>query len=406
MTPKIVWREEALRDPARITALAQEARETFPHLDWHHDVVQLSERQDVLVMSARLGGRLVGLAALPAEMSYIRFGLNYLTVARKRVRRYALEREPLLCAEVRSEAMASFFEALATRLDDDAAFFLPGVPDGSLIHDLLSDCHGRISSKFHIVPQGPSYLRCRVRWNGDFEAYLESLGKATRKDLRRTLKKAETQFGAAYRLERFTTVADVPRFQSLASDVAEKTYQRRLLAQGITNSEADRTELVRAARAGRLLGHVLFIADEPVAFHLGHIDGGCLSMTDGGYDPKWAKAQVGMLTYLLMLKDLEAHRVPVTILDYSYGGGVYKERTSHVKTPERHYYLIKRSMIGTAVATAMRTTDAASRGVGQMLERYRLKDWMRRQIRRLHEWGAGWLAAPEAASLEVVPMIV
>jgi len=129
-------------------------------------------------------------------------------------------------------------------------------------------------------------------------------------------------------------------------------------------------------------------------------------MTEGGYDPKWAKAQIGMLTFLYILKDLEAHAVPVTVLDYLYGGGTFKERTSHLLTRERHYYLFKRTLSGAAVAAAMRMTAATSEQLGGLLESLHLKEWVKRQIRRVILWCAGWFTARELASGEVLAMMI
>jgi hypothetical protein len=207
----------------------------------------------------------------------------------------------------------------------------------------------------------------------------------TRKDLRRTLKKAE-ETAPSWRLERYTGEGDVVSYLEVASKVSSKTYQRRLLGEGIVNNERERMGLLNAARTGRFLGHVLFAGSEAVAFHLSYVDGTRLYMLDGGYDPAWSKAQPGMLTFLLMLQDLERHRVPVTTLDYLYGGGTYKERTSNLRTTERHYYLIKKGLNGSTLAAAMHATDAVSRRVGEFLERYQLKAFVKRQIRRLSSW--------------------
>ena len=220
-------------------------------------------------MTARKDGRLVGLAPLEVHPSRLRFGLGELIFARKRIQRFALEREPLVRDGFGTEGTDSFFEALAERLGNDAAVFLRGVPEDSGVHALLNDRKSRLRARFHVVPHGPFYPRCRIRWEGSFERYLDSLGKVSRKDLRRTLKKADAQFGAAHRLERFTTSTEVPRFLQLADRVSQKTYQRRLLGEGISDSEQYRAYLANAAASGKMLGHILFIDENPVAFHLG-----------------------------------------------------------------------------------------------------------------------------------------
>lgn len=381
-----LWREETLTRYEQFEALAEEARAAFPDLALNHDVAwqNMSTRSDrtLLVMAARREGRLVGLAPFEVHPTSLRFGLGEVTLLRKRVRRFALERAPLVAEHAGRQVVGDCFAALAERLPENGVVFLRGVPEGSDMHAFLTDRAGPVRAAFHIVPHGPSYMRCRINWDGRFENYLNSLGKVTRKDLRRTLKKAEGA-APAWRFERYAGVGDVDRYLDIAARVSAKTYQRRLLGQGVVDNDRQRTNLLNAARTGRFLGHVLFAGEEPVAFHLGYVDGSCFYMVEGGFNPAWAKAQAGMLTFLYVLHDLERHKTPVTTLDYLYGGGAYKERTSNVRTPERHYYLIKRGMRGAVLAAAMSTADTLSRQVGGLLARYQLKDFIKRQIRRV-----------------------
>lgn len=382
------WQQETLTRPEQYEALAREARDVFPDLELSHDVAwqQMASRPNrtLLVLTARERGKLVGFAPFEVHPTALKFGLGEVTMLRKRVQRFALERTPLVAGNG-SSMVGGCFEALAERLPANSAVFLRGVPEGSEPHAQIADRDGALRKSFHVVPHGPSYTRCKIAWDGSFETYLNSLGKVTRKDLRRTLKKAE-EATPSWRMERYTGQGDVVPYLEVASEVSAKTYQRRLLGEGIVNNERHRANLLNAARTRRFLGHVLFAGSEAVAFHLSYVDGTRLYMIEGGYDPAWAKAQPGMLTFLLMLQDLERHRVPVTTLDYLYGGGTYKERTSNLKTTERHYYLIKKGLNGSALAAAMHATEAVSRHIGGLLERYQLKAFVTRNIRRMSSW--------------------
>lgn len=383
----IQWQQETLTRPEQYEALAREARGVFSDLELSHDLAwqNMSSRRDrtLVVLTARERGRLVGLAPFEVNPTALKFGLGEITMLRKRVQRFALERAPLVAGSC--DLTGGCFAALAERLPANSAVFLRGVPEGSEAHAQIAACGSALRKAFHVVPHGPSYTRCKIAWDGSFETYLNSLGKVTRKDLRRTMKKAE-EATPSWRLQRYTGEGDVVPYLEAASEVSGKTYQRLLLGEGIVNNERHRLNLLNAARTGRFLGHVLFAGSEAVAFHLSYVDGVRLYMINGGYDPAWAKAQPGMLTFLLMLQDLERHRVPVTTLDYLYGGGTYKERTSNLKATERHYYLIKRSLNGSVLAAAMHTTDVVSRYIGGFLERCQLKAFVRRNIRRLSSW--------------------
>jgi hypothetical protein len=382
-----VWREEVLARPEQFDGLAREARAAFPDLELSHDVAwqHSSSRGDrtLMVLTAREGGRLVGLAPFEVHPTSLKFGVGEVTMMRKRVQRFALERAPLVTGG--DDLTTGCFAALAERLPVNGAVFLRGVPEESEAHTQLAKCGSALRKTFHVVPHGPAYTRCRIAWDGSFEAYLNSLGKVTRKDLRRTLKKAEGA-SPAFRLERYTSEGDVAAYLEIAAAVSAKTYQRRLLGEGVVNNDRQRANLLNAARTGRFLGHILFAGEEAIAFHLSYTDAARLYMIDGGYDPAWAKVQPGMLTFLFLLQDLERHNVPVTTLDYLYGGGAYKERTSNLKTRERHYYLIKRGLRGAMLASAMRSMDTVSSSLGALLERYQLKEFVKRQIRRATAW--------------------
>lgn len=384
-----VWQEVPLSRPEDYEALRAESRAAFESLDLNHDVTWLADSAardcSIVVLAARREGRLVGLAPFEVHPSSLKFGLGDLAIARKRVQRFTLERSPLVSHDAGPDVLSACFDGLVKRLPSNGAVFLRGVPEGSDMHGLLTERHSPVRSAFHVLPHGPTYTRCRISWNGSFDTYLSTLSKVSRKDLRRTLTKAE-QASPAWRLERYCGVEDVVPYLEAAGEVSAKTYQHRLLGEGVFNNDYHRTNLLMAARKGQFLGHVLFAGDQPAAFHLGYIAGSSFCMVNGGYDPAWAKSQVGILTFLMMLQDLERHRVPVTLLDYLYGGGAYKERTSNVKTQERHYYLIKRDFSGSALAVTMRTADAVSRSLGGFLERFQLKGFIKRHIRRIHAW--------------------
>jgi CelD/BcsL family acetyltransferase involved in cellulose biosynthesis len=385
------WHVEELASPEK---LAAETRAAFPDLDLNHDVAWLSAQceepeRSVLVLTARDGDRLMGLAPFEVHPSQIQFGIGELTVAKRRVLRFAIECEPLLAEAAPEDALVDCYRALAQCLPGNSAVFLRGVPEGSRTHALLNQRGGPLRSIYFVIPHGPRYLRCRIRWNGSFETYLQSLGKVTRKDLRRTLKKAESEFGDKLRLERFESADASTVFVRLAAEVSDKTYQAKVLGLGISQDRGLRDRLRAAAHAGRFRGHILFLGDEPVSFHYGYVYRARFYMVDGGFDPRWSKSQLGILTFMLVLQDLEKQRDPVTVLDYLYGDGAYKRRTSNDLTPERHFYLIKKSVSGAILTAAMISFDTLSRGLGDAVGRLGYKDFIKRKFRRLARGFAG-----------------
>lgn len=386
------WHQEEISTDLRAQELGREVRDRFPDLDLSHDVSWLARTEGqqsdrrIVALSARRGGELVGFAPFVAKPARLQFALGPIVFFSARVQRFVIDAGPLLDRVEPDTALAACFSGLAEHLSRDGVVFLRGVRDDTLLHRVLTDRDGVLRSSFHVVPFGASYKRCGIRWDGSVDRYLDTLGKVTRKDLRRTLKKAPSVMGVEPTLKRYGDVADVAAFVRDAVEVSKKTYQAKL-GYGLTAS--DRSGLERAAEMGRFLGHVLFRGESPVAFHLGFMHGHRFYMVDGGYDPAWAKAQVGIYTFLRVLQDLENERVPVTLLDYLYGDHAYKVRTSNEWAQERHYYLMRRDARGTLLAAALRTSDASSRTLASLLERIGFKTRLRALLRR-------WTAARSA----------
>lgn len=391
-----VWREEVLGHAEHIEALAREARTAFPDLELGHDVAwqRLSSNRNrkLMVLTAREEGRLVGYAPFEVHPTSLQFGLGEVTMMRKRVQRFALEAAPLVAGN--ADLTSGFFSSLAERLPPNAAVFLRGVAEGSEMHNQLTERGSALRKNFHVVPHGPSYLRCRIRWDGSFERYLATLGKKTQKNLLQTQKKVDSTYGDRVTFTRFSSAASIDEFLSAAVEVSSKTYQANLLGLGLARS-SNFDEIRSVAAAGRFLGFILRIDGQAVAYDFGYVHEGRFYWIEGGYDPAWAKAQIGSYNLVRILLDLEAQRTPITSLDYLYGENVFKERTSNMKTRERHYYLIKRGLRGTILASAMQSTDSLSRNLGALLERYELKDFVKRKVREFSAWplaGYKWIA--------------
>lgn len=370
------WEREDITTDLRTQKLAGEVAGRFPDLDLLHDVAWLSNTEShhkdrrVVALSARRDGQLIGFAPFVAKPARLQFGIGQLVFCSARVQRFVIEAGPLLDEGQSETTLGACFSSLNEHLSRDAVVFLRGVRDDTMLHYVLNDRDGVLRSVFHVVPFGASYKRCGIQWNGNLERYLDTLGKVSRKDLRRTLKKAPAVMGVEPTLKRYREVSDVAAFVRDAADVSRKTYQAKL-GYGLTAS--DRADLDRAAETGRLLGHVLFRGESPVAFHLGFVHGQRFYMVNGGFDPAWAKAQLGIYTFLRVLQDLEAENVPVTLLDYLYGDHAYKVRTSNQRVCERHYYLMRRDARGALLAGALRAADASSRALGAVFERFGLK---------------------------------
>ncbi|MCE9521975.1 MAG: hypothetical protein K8S25_06020, partial [Alphaproteobacteria bacterium] len=173
----ITWREEDFTDASEIAALSKCAKDAFPCLEMGQDLEWLNALwstpdKSLLVLSAWLDDRLAGLAIFKVNSASLQFALGEITFLRKRIRRFALEGNPLIADTLPASAIGDCFTTLAERLPKNAAVFLAGIPHSSAFHVELHDKNSALRSRFFVVPHGPTYLRCRIRWDGSFENYL------------------------------------------------------------------------------------------------------------------------------------------------------------------------------------------------------------------------------------------
>ena len=381
------WRIKDLETAAERAALAAESRILFPTLSLYQDVDWLGvasnkPNERLVALIDREDGVLQGLAAFHVHPTRLTFSLGELSLLSVSVQRYALDAEPLTRRSSARTATDACFSVLADTLTPKNVVFLGGVPKESALQELIDDPASALRRKFHVVPFGAEYLRCRVRWTGDYEAYLSSLSTKDRSKLRRALRR----FGEAEHLtgevRRFQQASDIEAFLAAAVPVSEKTYQHRLLGLGLTKDGASADEIREAAARGWFLGHILRVNGEPAAFHYGFVFSKCFFMIAAGYDPAYMQNEVGTVLFLEVLKDIEKVGDDIELMDNLYGGGIYKERSSNLKTPERHYYLIPKTFRGAILAKSMIATDRSSRALGDLLEKYGLKDRIKKLIRR------------------------
>ena len=387
MTTKAQWRPWDVTDAHELARLAGLAREQLPIVDIKHDVEWLKELcnrpgKRVFALTCGAGDALSGIAPFEVYPSHLDFTIGEISLFSKRTTKYVLEIGPVVASSADEGVLDSCFAALRGSIEPSAVVFLEGVPLEGPMATLLNNPGSDLRRHFHVVPHGPEYLRCRIDWDGTVDAYLASLSKRTGKDLAKIWRKFKEEYEGRHELRRFDTVDGVGEFLKEAIPVSDKTYQKNLLGLGLEIGGDLQDEMTSAARKGYFVGYVLYVDGEAIAFDYGYIYGDCFYLLTKGYDPAWATKKIGMVLGMELLQDVEDQKYSVRVLDHMYGGDVYKERTSNNKTPERHYYLIPRSVSGAVLAKSMIATDRFSRWLGDTLAKYGLKDRIKRLIRR------------------------
>jgi len=96
-------------------------------------------------------------------------------------------------------------------------------------------------------------------------------------------------------------------------------------------------------------------------------------MKQTGYDPAWAERQIGSVLFFQVLRDIERIKLPVECLDFMPDVNLFKLRTTNDRRQIRHYYLFKRTFVGTLQFVTLMATDFLSRSLGAVAKRLRPK---------------------------------
>ena len=180
-------------------------------------------------------------------------------------------------------------------LPSDRALFLKSVPErlalksSGLTESMLVYCF------YH-------YDRSWVATEGSFDNYLSSFSRTSRKGLKRRLKKLTDLSGGRLDIRRFDRSDCMGAFHSDARGVSAKTFQERLMAEGLPTNEAFLDDMMRLASGGRCYGSILYLDDQPISYlYCERRSPGWLA-TYGGFDPAYAGLSPGTVHLLSVLE--------------------------------------------------------------------------------------------------------
>ena len=391
--PHFEWYRIDESDAEAVVTLRQEVEtliETSPYASMTHDLRWLQRQTDgkdkrLSIFVLRKDDVIVGYAPFFVHPSALTFSLGEISLFSRPINRHDLDATPLIL-ETATAGMSEFLivelmRMIRAEMDDNSAVFVQGAPMGTKLFKLLGE-RSPIHDFYCVVPHGPIYQRRIAVLEGDLDTYLNKLGKRSRRDLRRTRRNFVAHVDGNYRVDRFKGAEEVDRFVADAGSVSRKTYQWRLLGMGLRPSDALRSRLTSFARLGWFHGYILYAADKPIAFELGYKYGDTYYAIEAGYDPDWSKLQVGIFLYTEIVRNLLRGAVGVVKLDFLFGDDLYKKRLSNTSRTERHYYLIPKTAKGVVLAYSLIAVNVLSNALGGASKRLKVKDRIRRVIRR------------------------
>jgi len=226
------------------------------------------------------------------------------------------------------------------------------------------------------------YRHYFVRVDRDYEQYLKGFRGKTISTLRRKVKKVATSCKNKPYFQVYSTPDEIEAFYETAKTISLKSYQHKLLDQGLPLTEQFKQKIIQQAREGKIQGFILFVEDKPAAYTAGPIyDEGVMLYDHTGYDPGYDEYSPGTV---LQFKVIEAafKNDKLAYYDLCTGEGKHKEMfTDDYKLCGNVYFLPLRPKYLFIVFTKV-FIDSATGVFKKALDRLGLKEKLKRYFRR------------------------
>ena len=350
-----------------------------------HDLVWLKglvrvPSQSLAVYLLRREDQIVGYAPFLVHPSALAYELAGTSLLKRKVSRYVLAGEPVLdgaLAQASPDVIVDLFRTLRPQLASGSVVFLAGVNADSTLFRLVTR-RSPLHRVFHVLAHGPSYKRRRILMSDSYEDYLQSLRGTTWRGLKRSRKKFLARAGEEFSVRRFESADDVAPFLRHARGISKKTYQWHLLGLGMRDVESRTAKYSLAAANGWFRSYILYAGDNPIAFASGYLHDKTYYGHELGCDPDWRPSNAGVFLLTEIIQDLFADTAPVDVYDFLYGDDLLKSRLANTERTERHFYLFPRGLHGALMAYPLRAVNALSSAASFVLNRLRLKEYIKR----------------------------
>jgi CelD/BcsL family acetyltransferase involved in cellulose biosynthesis len=149
------------------------------------------------------------------------------------------------------------------------------------------------------------YRHYYVDLSGTFEDYLARFSPKTRSTVQRKVRRFVKATNGENYFREYRTPEEMDAFFVDARKVSEKSFQERLLGQGLPDTPEFQAELKQAAAEERVRGYILFLDSVPVSYIRGPITDDRIILYDHvGYDPKYQELSVGTVLQYFVIESL------------------------------------------------------------------------------------------------------
>ncbi|WP_019571937.1 GNAT family N-acetyltransferase [Thioalkalivibrio sp. ALMg3] len=270
---------------------------------------------------------------------------------------------------------------LKGHLDRRGVVFLIGVVEGEPLWQALQSAELR--RHYHVLQSGETDTRRLADLPGTFDAYLGSLPRKARQDIRRSERRFNEHFGQSARLDVLSRPEEITAFLDTVEPVSARTYQSRLLGLGVKRGHWIERMLQAAAERGYARCYGLFVDQKLVAWRVGFVFQGTYFSHHIGYDPDWSEWHPGIVLQARTLQDLCSLSPTIQRVDMLHGDNAAKRKLSNQSRREGKFYLFPRNVRGTLFYTSLGSFNRLSDTLSALAARLKFKDRIRRVLRRV-----------------------
>jgi hypothetical protein len=222
-------------------------------------------------------------------------------------------------------------------------------------------------------------LHYRLSVQNSFDAFLASLSRNTRENLKRYEKRLLREYGSVLSIRCYRNKNEIDPLMVDMESIASKTYQRGL-GVGFRADAENRLRMSVAFERQWLRVYVLYIEEKPCAFWSGYSYGSTFFIDIPGYDPDYSEYRIGNFLHMRMLEDLLQNE-NLKYIDYGFGDARYKRSYCNECWQESSLYIFPFTLLGARLNFLRSVTIMANRLANVTAKRLGLLEKVKRHWR-------------------------
>lgn len=196
------------------------------------------------------------------------------------------------------------------------------------------------------------YTRYFADLTGTYDVYLARLSGNARQGVRRKVKKVAQASGGTIDVRSFRTPDELRAFHEVARVIARRTYQERLLGEGLPDTPAFVTAMMAQAAADEVRAWLLYIGGSPAAYLYCPAHGDTLVYEFVGHDPAFNDLSPGAVLQMEAFRELFAEG-RFARFDFTEGEGQHKRQFSTGGVAALDLLLLRPSMVNRVTLAAL-----------------------------------------------------